>query len=128
MKDGDFAGLALLQKNYGIVGVKVNGGSKSVVMVNAGSGKPDQTASIPLTQNVVYLKAECDFTDKKDVAHFFYSLDGKSWTPIGTQLKMAYTLPEHFMGYRFALFNVATKKIGGSADFDFFHITTRSSK
>ena len=66
-------------------------------------------------------KAECDFTDKKDVADFFYSLDGKSWKLIGTQLKMAYTLP-HFMGYRFGLFNYATKNPGGFVDFDFYHI------
>src|SRR5688572_1852733 len=51
MKDGDFAGLALLQKNYGIVGVKVNGASRSLVMINASSGKPEEAASIPLTQN-----------------------------------------------------------------------------
>jgi hypothetical protein len=31
------------------------------------------------------------------VADFFYSLDGKTWIPLGTQLKMAYTVP-HFMG------------------------------
>ena len=37
-------------------------------------------------------------------------------------LKMAYTFP-HFMGYRFGLFNYATKKTGGYADFDFFRIT-----
>ena len=121
MKDGDFAGLALLQKNYGVVGVKVNGAQRSVVMINAGRGKPEEAASIPLTQNKVYFKAECDFTDKKDVANFFYSLDGKTWKPVGTQLKMTYTLP-HFMGYRFALFNFATKNSGGSVDFDFFQI------
>jgi hypothetical protein len=46
------------------------------------------------------------------VADFFYSLDGRSWKPIGTQLKMAYTLP-HFMGYRFGLFNYATKMQAG---------------
>ncbi len=122
MKDGDIAGLALLQKNYGMVGVKVNGASRSIVMINAGSGKAEETANIPLSQNTVHLKAECDFTDKKDIAHFFYSLDGKTWTPIGTQLKMTYTLPQHFMGYRFALFNYATKNAGGSADFDFFKV------
>jgi len=31
----------------------------------------------------------------------------------------------HFMGYRFGLFNYATKAIGGIADFDFFHIEDR---
>jgi len=34
---------------------------------------------------------------------------------------MAYTLP-HFMGYRFGLFNFATKTAGGFVDFDFFRI------
>jgi hypothetical protein len=31
------------------------------------------------------------------------------------------------MGYRFALFNYATKNIGGFADFDYFHITDNIS-
>lgn len=127
MKDGDFAGLCLLQKNYGVVGVRINGNEKSVVMINATGGKPVEAATIPLNQKTIYFKAQCDFTDKKDVADFFYSLDGKTWTPIGTQLKMAYTLP-HFMGYRFGLFNYATKNAGGYADFDFFHITDSINK
>jgi beta-xylosidase len=127
MKDGDFAGLGLLQKNFGQLGVEVSGGAKSLVMINAGGGKAVEAARIPLTQNTVYLKAECDFTERKDTAHFFYSLDGKRWQPIGTPLKMSYTLP-HFMGYRFALFNYATKAAGGHADFDYFRITNNISK
>ncbi|RYE28041.1 MAG: glycoside hydrolase, partial [Sphingobacteriaceae bacterium] len=122
LKDGDFAGLGLLQKNYGQVGVKVNGNSKAIVMINASTGKPEEAQSIPLNQKTVYLKAECDFTDKKDIAVFFYSLDNKTWTKIGTPLKMAYTIPQ-FIGYRFALFNYATKNTGGYADFDYFRIT-----
>lgn len=121
MKDGDFAGLCLLQKNYGLVGVKVDGNSKSIVMINASNGIAEEAATVPLNTNTVYFKAACDFTDKKDVAEFYFSLDGKNWQHIGTTLKMSYTLP-HFMGYRFGLFNYATKKIGGFADFDFFHI------
>jgi beta-xylosidase len=122
LKDGDFAGLALLQKNFGQVGVRVSGDKKFIVMINAGTGKPEEAQSLPLNQHLVYLKAECDFTDKKDVASFYYSLDGNTWFPIGSPLKMAYTLP-HFMGYRFALFNYATKTTGGYADFDYFHIS-----
>lgn len=122
MHDGDFAGLGLLQKNYGWAGVKVEGTSKSIVMINAGTGKPVEVQKIPLNQKVIYFKAECDFTDKKDVADFYYSLDGRSWMALGSRLKMAYTIP-HFMGYRFALFNYATKASGGWADFDFFHIS-----
>jgi beta-xylosidase len=121
MKDGDFAGLCLLQKNYGIAGVRINGNNRSIVMINASEGKPEEVADIPLNKNLVYFKATCDFTDKKDVADFFYSLDGKNWMVIGTQLKMAYTIP-HFMGYRFGLFNYATKETGGYADFDWFRI------
>jgi len=121
MKDGDFAGLGLLQKNYGLAGVKINGQSKAIVMVNASTGRADEVQQIPLRQNIVFIKAECDFTDKKDLANFFYSLDGITWSPLGTQLKMAYTIPQ-FMGYRFTLFNYATKVPGGWADFDFFHI------
>lgn len=124
MKDGDFAGLSLLQKNFGLLGVRVEGNAKSIVMVNATGGKPVEAATIPLSQNVVHFKAVCDFTNKKDVANFFYSLDGKTWTPVGTTLKMAYTIP-HFMGYRFGLFNYATKVTGGYADFDYFHIDTK---
>lgn len=122
MKDGDFAGLGLLQKNYGLAGVKITGDSKAIIMINASTGKPVEAQKIPLNQKVVYFKAECNFTNRKDVTDFSYSLDGKTWIALGTQLKMAYTFP-HFMGYRFALFNYATKNIGGAADFDFFHIT-----
>ncbi|WP_246455315.1 glycoside hydrolase family 43 protein [Hymenobacter citatus] len=121
LKDGDFAGLALLQKRYGLVGVQQQNGAKSIVMISAETERPVELQRLPLTQNTVYFKAECDFTDRKDVANFFYSLDGKTWKAIGGPLKMAYTLP-HFMGYRFGLFNYATKQAGGYADFDYFRI------
>jgi beta-xylosidase len=122
MKDGDFAGLGLLQKQFGLLGVKIEGSNKAIVMINASTGSAVEAASIPLNQGTVFFKAECNFTGKKDVADFYYSLDGKSWSPIGTQLRMAYTIPQ-FIGYRFTLFNYATKTTGGFADFDYFRIT-----
>jgi beta-xylosidase len=121
MKDGDIAGLCLLQKNYGLVGVNVNKGARSVVMVSAGSGKAVELQRIPLAQKTIYFKIDCNFTDCTDTAYFYYSLDGKSWTAIGEPLKMTYTLP-HFMGYRFGLFNYATKSAGGFVDFDYFRV------
>lgn len=127
LKEGDFTGLSLLQKNYGLVGVKVDNGVKSIVMVSASSGKPVEVQRVPLGQKTVYLKAECDFRDRKDTAHFFYSLDSKAWIPIGEPLKMPYTIP-HFMGYRFGLFTYATRQTGGFADFDYFRITDRIPK
>lgn len=124
LKDGDFAGLALLQQQYGLVGVKSEGGTNFVVMVSAQSNSPTEVERVPLNQKEVFLKAECDFKNLVDKARFFYSLDGKTWTRIGSEMKMAYTLP-HFMGYRFGLFNYATQTAGGHADFDFFRITER---
>ncbi|RIV19434.1 glycoside hydrolase [Fibrisoma montanum] len=126
LTDGDFAGLSLLQKNYGLVGVKAENGGRYLVMVSASSGKPVEVQRVPLSQKTVYLKAECDFRDRKDTARFFYSLDGKTWTGIGEALKMPYTIP-HFMGYRFGLFNYATGQPGGYADFDYFRITDKIS-
>lgn len=121
MNDGDVAGLGMLQKNYGFVAVRSDNGSRSLVMVNAGSGKAVEAERIPLNAGKVYLRIECDFTDMKDMATFYYSLDGWSWKATGSRLHMSYTLP-HFMGYRFGLFNYATKKTGGHVDFDFFHV------
>jgi beta-xylosidase len=121
MKDGDFAGLAMLQKRYGLVGVKMNNGTKSIVMVSAETERPIEIARLPLRLNTVFLKIECVFKELNDTASFFYSLDGKSWMTIGAQLKMTYTLP-HFMGYRYGLFHYASQHVGGSVDFDFFRI------
>jgi beta-xylosidase len=128
LKDGDYAGLCALQRKFGQVGVKVKDGVKSVFMVSNETDKPTELQSVPLSQNTVYLKIECDFTNKIDVANFFYSLDGKTWTVIGGSLKMEYTLMEHFMGYRFGLFNYSSKTPGGYADFDYFHIEGAISK
>ncbi|MFS8215368.1 family 43 glycosylhydrolase [Paenibacillus polymyxa] len=121
MKDGDYSGLAAFQANYGFVGIKMNGTSKSIVMVNASSGAMTEVASVPFTQNRVYLKLICDFTNQTDKAYFYYSLDGTNWTAIGNTLQMSYTIP-HFMGYRFALFNYATKSTGGFVDFDYLNL------
>jgi beta-xylosidase len=121
MKEGDFAGLILLQRKYGLLGIKNEGGKKSIVMVNAQTGSPVEAEIIPLTQKKVYLRADCNFRDLADVADFYYSLNGKNWIAIGTQLKMEYSMP-HFMGYRYGLFHYSTKTPGGYVDFDWFRI------
>jgi len=121
MKEGDFAGLALLQRKFGLVGVKYKDGTKSIVMVSAQTNRPVEIESVPLNQKMAYLKAECDFRKRADIASFYYSLDGKTWTSIGSQLKMEYSMP-HFMGYRFGLFNYSTETPGGYVDFDWFRI------
>ncbi|SPE60871.1 hypothetical protein SBV1_530019 [Verrucomicrobia bacterium] len=79
---------------------------------------------VPLAGNTVLLKVDCDFKNRTDKEYFFYSLDGQKWTAIGKPLQMTYTLP-HFMGYRFALFNYATKAPGGFVDFDYFRVSEK---
>ncbi|BDU26168.1 glycoside hydrolase 43 family protein [Flavobacterium sp. GSB-24] len=127
MKEGDFAGLSLLQKDFGWVGVKVDHGTKRIVMIDAEKGNPKEVESVPLNQDKIYLKAECDFRNQADQGRFYYSIDGKKWISIGKSIKMPYTIP-HFMGYRFGLFNYASKTAGGFADFDYFRIDDKISK
>ncbi len=50
MKEGDFAGLALLQKKYGWIGVKYENGVKKIVMVSAQTDRPEEVESLPLNQ------------------------------------------------------------------------------
>ena len=114
-------GLGLLQRRCGFVGVKATAEGKSVVMVRAESDRPQEVASVPLDQETVHLKAECDFNDRADTGYFYYSTEGHEWHRIGEPLDMAYTVP-HFMGYRFALFNFATQTPGGFVDFDFYRV------
>ena len=121
LRDGDFAGLGLLQRHYGLVAVTRSGDQQAVVMIDAASDEPQERERVPFSGDVIYLRAECDFKDRADVGRFYYSLDGREWKPIGEVLRMRYTLP-HFMGYRFALFHFATRTPGGHADFDYFRV------
>lgn len=138
LRDGDYAGLIALQRKYGWVGVKMDGDSKSIVMQTVKPDEPrqrgwrnepslpEEVERFPLTQPFVYLKIDCDFRERTDKAYFYYGLDGATWTRIGSVLPMAYTLP-HFMGYRFGLFNFATKTAGGFVDFDYYRVCDQIS-
>jgi beta-xylosidase len=122
MKDGDFAGLGILQERYGQVGIKQEGKKRYLVMVNGETRPVKEVARVELGKaKAVCLKAACDFTDRLDEATFYYSLDGQTWHALGNTLHMKYTLT-HFMGARFALFNYASRHSGGYVDFDYFHI------
>ncbi len=127
MKEGDCAGFIALQRRYGFVGVKMENGTRYIVMVSAETNEPVEVERIELKRKTVHFKIDCDFKVRTDKAHFYYSLDGKKWVSIGKTLQMAYTLP-HFMGYRYGLFNYATKTTGGYTDFDYFRISNQISK
>ncbi len=121
MREGDIAGLCLLQKNYGFIGVKKTGGLYQLIMVNAEKGQPVEIPIRTLSKKKVWLRADCDFRNMTDKARFYFSLNGKEWNPAGGILQMTYTLP-HFMGYRFAIFNYSTSTPGGYVDVDYFRV------
>lgn len=132
MKNGDFAGLAALQDQYGFVGVKMTGGKKHIVMAKAPESRlhlgqyktsvpHEELASVPLEQDRLYLRIEFNFENVTDTADFYYSLDGSDRISIGKRLNMIYLL-SHFTGYRFALFNYSTETVGGHVDFDFLKV------
>ncbi len=122
LKDGDHAGLTVFAADYGWVGVVQEGSERFLVMTKAVDRRPVEVARVPLEASQVVLRADCDFgEDRRDLARFYYSLNGIDWTPIGEELRMRYTLV-HFMGYRFGLFSYATRQTGGAALFDYFRI------
>ncbi|HSH18892.1 MAG TPA: glycoside hydrolase 43 family protein, partial [Draconibacterium sp.] len=80
LKEGDYAGLCALQRKFGQVGVKMLNGEKYIFMVSNKTDTPVEKENVPLLQNEVYLKIDCNFRDKTDITRFYYSLDGKIWT------------------------------------------------
>ncbi len=121
MKDGDVAGFAAFQDQYGFVGVKQSGSQRYLVMVNNNAKDHREIENVTLNQTTVYLKVNGDFTANPGRATFAYSLDGSTWKSIGNTVTTNYELT-HFMGYRFALFNFAGKSTGGFVDFDYFRL------
>lgn len=138
MKVGDYAGLSAFQFKYGNVGVYVaDDGTKKVYMATNGgySDSAAVTASYnkivaesSLSGNTVYLKINFNFNTVDssgnssyniDKANFYYSYDGNSWTKIGEELGMTYSL-KLFTGYRSAIYSYATKTTGGYVDVDYF--------
>jgi beta-xylosidase len=136
MKDGDRAGLAIFKQTSAWVGVKRDGKQYKVVMEDGlalGRGwvtasKGEDVESVPLTGKRIWLRASADIhadmrrdPDKK--ANFSYSTDGRNFKSIGRP----FTLNNQwmfFMGNRFAIFNYATKKLGGAVRVKSFAVTT----
>ena len=132
MKDGDCAGFSAFNSDAGILMVKKNG-RKLVLTLNEQSVKlserekaVDQVddkviASVPLTTPVLWLRIDADFNVGRDMAQFYYSTDGEQWTQLGGDYKLRFDWQRFFMGSKFAIFNYATKRLGGYIDVDCFN-------
>ena len=138
LKDGDCAGFAAFNSDSGLLTVKKKGKRLVLEMseqkVELTEREKAVTAveekvieSVDLKQNKIWLRIDADFRPVggnqyggKDLATFYYSLDGEQWTKIGSDYKMGFDWRRFFMGSKFTLFCYATKKAGGYADFDYF--------
>ena len=135
MKNGDCAGFAVLNGDSGVLTIKKNG-KKLLLMMSEQSvqltenekavtnvdEKEIETVEIPTKTKTVYLRIDGDFqAEHNDAANFYYSLDGQTWTQIGTKnYRMIFDYRRFFMGSKFAIFCYATKKAGGYVDIDDF--------
>ncbi len=117
LEDGDIAGLALLNLPYAWIGIVKDQDRQLLQFYDQ---QKDKRISIPLDQEVVWLRAYCDFDT--DTGKLSYSLDGKEFRELGEEILLPYQL-KTFQGVRYALFNFNTKgKEGGFADFNSFEV------
>jgi beta-xylosidase len=117
MKEGDVAGLALLNRPYAWIGVRR---SANGLMLQQYDETVDSTMSTPLAGKTVWLRAESDFLTEQ--THFAYSTNGTTWTTFGRPFITAFQL-KTFQGVRFALFDYNDGgSAGGVADFDLMRI------
>lgn len=135
MLPGDVAGFAAFNGDSGLLSVVCDEkGRKRIDMIHSsvsleepnhrvGAVTETVTESVPLKKKIVYLKISADFRPGKDIATFAYSLDGKKWHSIGKPFKMIFDYRRMFMGTRYAIYNYATKKLGGYVDVDSFSYT-----
>jgi beta-xylosidase len=131
MKDGDVAGFSAFNGNSALLSIVAEGDKKYLTMStnvveldNTSKAvlkvEKEEKAKVELSKDVVYLRIDADFNLNKDLASFYYSFDNKNWTPIGVEFKMIFDYRKLFMGTKFAIFNYATKTVGGYVDVDFF--------
>jgi len=117
LKDGDQAGLALLNLPYSWIGVSKNGKETTIRHFDQQTGK---SLTEPLRSSKVWLRVHCNFDTEK--AQFSYSTDGRSFQAVGDTTIMVFQL-RTFQGVRFALFNYNEKgSAGGYADFNSFTV------
>lgn len=142
LKDGDFAGLCMLESEYAFIGLNRRDGQLRLVMCRRDLGDvdfrgerhdtepPEISAEIPAPGDKVTIGVRVDFADMKDEAVFCYAdVDGAvtdaeadcagGMIQLGPAAKLKFRL-DHFTGVRFGLFIYSTGQTGGYAEFSDF--------
>ena len=115
VNNGDYAGICILQADFGMIAITKKENRYYLVM---GNREALEQEVIEVDSPVVELRAEADFTNMTDMSTYYYK-KGTQWVTIGNRHKLTFDLA-HFTGCRFGLFYYATEEIGGSADFSGF--------
>lgn len=132
MKNGDVAGISAFNGDAGLLSVTMIDNKKWIIMSENSSVLDNSTKAvknvvatekekIELTSEKVFLRIDADFNLNKDIATFYFSVDNKNWIKIGTDYKMIFDYRRMFMGSKFAIYNFATKEIGGYVDVNAFN-------
>lgn len=128
MANGDRAGAVLFRDIAAYIGVHKEGSAANLVMVTGLNMKSDWTtnstgkvsASGPVLAagaTTLWLRIEADITpafgtNTARQSTFWYSTDGQKFTQLGGSFSMTNTW-QFFTGYRFGVFNFATRALGG---------------
>jgi beta-xylosidase len=128
MADGDRAGAVLFRDVAGYIGVHKEGSAAKLVMVNNLNLNTDWTTkstgtvaatgpTLAASTTDLYLRIQADITpafgtNTARQATFWYSTDGTTFTQLGGGFGLTNTW-QFFTGYRFGVFNFATKALGG---------------
>lgn len=129
MADGDRAGAVLFRDRAAYIGVRREGDASTLVMVEGltlDEGTWDTTSEGTVAETgpvlgadveEVWLRIEADITPAFELQEeratvFSYSLDGEEYTRLGPEFAMSNSW-RYFTGYRFGVFNHATKELGG---------------
>lgn len=129
MKDGDVAGICILQGAYGYLAITKETGAYYLIKVvkdaatgfdiGGGDYMPGKVVEKErLMDSRITCCLKANFENMTDKLDFFYQKEGK-WTKVGDSHQLCFRL-DHFTGARFGLFIYSTKHIGGSALFTDF--------
>lgn len=129
MKDGDRAGAVLFRDVAAYIGIHKDATSAKLVMVNNlnldSNWNTKSTGTVAATGPTIatgttdiWLRIQADVTPAfsgttaQRTSTFWYSLDGVSFTQLGSPFTLTNTW-QFFTGYRYSVFNHATKALGG---------------
>ena len=140
MRDGDRAGLAMLRDSSAWLGIRHDGNRRTLVLrSNMTTDMNNDWATLTYGTDLastalndchgeqLHMRVTGDFgTSGTRMAQFSYSIDGHNFKTFGQNFTMANDW-EFFQAYRFAVFNYATKALGGSVTLKRFELDAVSN-